>query len=101
MTVPALGIVVLLAAVFVFLRTAPRDASATRVRRFNRQALGYLGALSALVLVLFVWRTNSVESATIGFAYFLVAFVPMYLLGAGLLRSRLLSSFHSGGRTTV
>jgi hypothetical protein len=101
MTVPTLGILVLVAAVFTFLRTGPRPANPIRVRRFNRQVLGYLGVLSGVVLGLFVWRIDSVESVAIGFAYFLVGFVPMYLLGAGLLRSRLFSSFHGGGRTTV
>jgi hypothetical protein len=87
--------------VVIFLRTAPRGTDVMRVRRFDRQALAYLVALCAMVLVLLTWRVAALEAISSSIAIFMAIFVPFFLLGAGLLRSRLLSPFHAGGRSTL
>ena len=97
----AIVVVITVLSVFAFLRTAPREVSVAPVQRFNRHALVYLAVLWVLVLSLLAWRINSMESVMIAISIFTVVFAPMFLLGAGFLRSRLFSSFHSGDRSTV
>jgi hypothetical protein len=68
---------------------------------------GSIAALSGIWLccVLFCWSycascfspQFSLEASQI----FLLIFVPQYLIFAGLFRSRALSSFHRGGKSTV
>ena len=91
------------AAIFIalFLWLSPADANRRRVRRFNGYALVYLAAICVLDFIACTIRAHSIQLALLGFDLYVLLFVPMYVAGAGLLRSRLLSKFHGGGRSTT
>jgi len=96
-----LSLAVVVVSIVLFLWLAPTDAYVPKIRRFNFYALAFLVVLCAAILVLCLSRAHSLELALLGFEFFLVLFVPMYVAGAGLLRCRLLSKFHGGGRSTI
>ena len=84
-----------------FLRFAPVGADEILLRAFNRRALAYLIVLCIVFVVALAFRASEVELALVMANVFLLVFVPLYLTFAGLFRSRALSSFHRGGRSTV
>ena len=93
-------VLIVAVSVWAFLRFVPVGAEALRLRRFNRRALGYLAVLCAGFVGAIAFRASSqfsLEASQI----FLLIFAPQYLIFAGLFRSRALSSFHRGGKSTV
>jgi hypothetical protein len=98
-TILAIAFVVVL--VLAFLRFVPRGADPIRLRRFNRQALGLLATICVVAIAALCWRARSVELAVSASSVFALAFVPFYLLCAGVLRFRSLCPSSSWGRLTL
>jgi cation transport ATPase len=94
-------VLIVAVSVWAFLRFVPVGAEALRLRRFNRRALGYLAVLCAVFVGAIALRASSPQFSLEASQIFLLIFVPQYLIFAGLFRSRALSSFHRGGKSTV
>jgi hypothetical protein len=92
---------VITVSVWVYLHIAPAGADPVRVHQFNFRALVYLVVLCLLVVGLFFAQVKPLEFSFLASEIFCLIFVPAYLAFAGLLRSRILSAFHRGGRSTV
>ena len=71
--------------VAAFLRLSPRGVDVALVQRFNRRSLALLLVLCSVVFVALVWRTTA---GALSAFLLLVLFLPIYLLGAALVRSR-------------
>ena len=95
------SIAVVIVSIVLFLWLAPVDTLRLKVRRFSFLSLAFLVALCAVVFALCVSRVHSLDLAFLAFELFLLLFAPMYVAGAGFLRSRLLSKVHAGGRSTL
>jgi hypothetical protein len=94
-------VLIVVVSVWAFLRSVPVGAEALRLGRFSFRALGYLAVLCVFILRAVALRASSPQLALEGGEIFLLIFVPQYLIFAGLFRSRALSSFHRGGKSTV
>jgi hypothetical protein len=92
---------VVVVSIWSFLHFVPVGAEAVRLRKFNRRALVFLAALCAAFGGALISRAPAAQLALEVGEVFFVVFVPLYLTFAGLFRSRVLSSFHRGGKSTV
>jgi uncharacterized membrane protein YoaK (UPF0700 family) len=89
------------AEIWAFLWFAPIGADRVRLRTFNRRAIAYLAVLCVFFVGASAARASDLEVAFTMAAIFVSIFVPLYLIVAALFRSRRLSSYHRGGRSTV
>lgn len=95
------SILVAAACVLAYVRLAPIGADALRKQRFDRWSLGLLAALFAFVGTVVTLCIGSSDAVLLAMTMFALAFVPLYLGAAGLLRSRLYSNYHHGGRASL
>jgi hypothetical protein len=87
------------AAIVTYLRLRPVGADRARVQRLDGRVLAGLGVVCVVAAALFIHRGPTLSAAVDALVLFTLLATPPYLLGAALLRSRLLSPDRRSGES--